>query len=604
MGDHHRSSLGPPEIEPLLCALDIAIDRDQPLKSLAALALDCQTTGANAGRDHLLEIGWVSIGPGPFAGRCDPSAHLVTLPEGVKLPSIIARLTGVREDDFRTALSLERVWGHLVEAVDALAASPAAPKGVVLIHYARFERPFLQRLHARCGDGGAFPFQIVCTHTIARRLLPHLPRCGLRALAGYFGYPLDDRKRAASHARATGVIWENLIPLLAAEGIRKWSALAAWLDRPRPSGRGRKSYPMPRALRLETPDHPGVYRLRRSNGDLLYVGKARSLKRRINSYFQSRRRHPEHILEMLTQARDLDFTPTPTALEAALLEADLIKQAAPPYNILLKPRETAPVFFADDFQTAGAPDHPGLSVGPLPSERTLTAFRFVLAQCGRSNPALPTETQELAAGLDIPKRYLPPRSLLAEGLDAYREACGYRGDLRRTGRQLLKRGLILWRLRKNNEARVEEDDDPAPLDAGDEKEWTAAAVMAMLDGIVRRGSHLVRRGRWLQILANATLCWETPDQKNSPKRILHIQHGRIRPAPERSVTKGLKAPSPAPPTRMAGRQIFSSAATYDRLRVLTTELRRLAGENRRLQILPSVGGPIANRGLVRLFDLI
>jgi hypothetical protein len=189
-------------------------------------------------------------------------------------------------------------------------------------------------------------------------------------------------------------------------------------------------------------------------------------------------------------------------------------------------------------------------------------------------------------------------------LDAYREACGYRGDLRRTGRQLLKRGLVLWRLSKKREAGVAADDDPVTLDAGGEKEWTAAAVMAMLDGIVRRGSHLVRRGRWLQILANATLCWETPDQKDSAERTLHIQHGRIRHTPEGAVKKGLRAPFPARPSRRACRQIFTGATTYDRLRVLTTELRRLAGEKRRVQILPSVGGPIANRGLVRLLNLI
>jgi hypothetical protein len=52
------------------------------------------------------------------------------------------------------------------------------------------------------------------------------------------------------------------------------------------------------------------------------------------------------------------------------------------------------------------------------------------------------------------------------------------------------------------------------------------------------------------------------------------------------------------------RTVFTSAATYDRLRVLTTELRRLVGEGRRIRIQTAAGGPIERRGLARLLDLI
>ena len=62
---------------------------------------------------------------------------------------------------------------------------------------------------------------------------------------------------------------------------------------------------MPRDKRLSLPDEPGIYRLLRSNGEVLYVGKASSLKKRVNSYFQKQRRISERTLEMLTQAQDL-----------------------------------------------------------------------------------------------------------------------------------------------------------------------------------------------------------------------------------------------------------------------------------------------------------
>ncbi len=577
---------------------------DPPLETLTALAVDCQTTGARSGRDHVVEIGWARIDPVAGLAPQDPCAHLLALPEGARLTPVVAKLTGVQASDLETALEPEAAWQRLLAAAGDLPVPARGAGGILLIHYARFEVPFLEALHARCGYDGNLPFEIVCTHAIARRLLPHLPRCGLRALAGYFGVTLGERKRAADHAAATRGIWAHLVPLLTSKGIRRWSQLAAWLRRPPAADRAARIYPMPDPLRRGLPDAPGVYRMRRGNGDLLYVGKTRSLRRRINSYFQSRRRHPEHILEMLTQARSLDYTPTPTALEAALLEADLIKEAAPPYNIALKPREAAPAYFTQDFQTAGIPGDPKCPVGPLPAERSLAAFRFVVSWCGRPEPALPQGEEALAAAFDMPATYLPPGGILEEGLDRYREFCAFPGDLTRTGRLLLKRGLLLWR--QHQGACSERD---AQMDVGGEddvpNDWDVAAVVAMLDGIVRRGSQLVRRGRWLQILANASLCWHTAGQKPLAERRLHIREGRIYPGTQGTAGDPMAFPSsPATLPVFLERAVFTTAATYDRMRVLTTELRRLTGERRFVRIQPAVGGIIGRRGLARLLNLI
>ena len=105
----------------------------------------------------------------------------------------------------------------------------------------------------------------------------------------------------------------------------------------------------------------------RSNGDVLYVGKARSLKRRINSYFQKKSSHAEHILEMLSQAADIDVTDTGSALEAAILENDEIKRLSPPYNKALRSRDRQ-LWFCDRSLTSfsGRPDDIH-TVGPLPS---------------------------------------------------------------------------------------------------------------------------------------------------------------------------------------------------------------------------------------------
>ena len=156
------------------------------------------------------------------------------------------------------------------------ASSPTKPRrcarqpAPTVIHFARFEQPFLRAL-----AGGTPPLDIVCTHDIARRLLPDLPRCGVRALTGYFGRGVGALRRSADHVEATAFVWRELVRLLHDEGISTWSALQEWLAANRDTRqRRRRVWPMPRDVRLSLPDAPGIYRMLRTSGDVLYVGKA------------------------------------------------------------------------------------------------------------------------------------------------------------------------------------------------------------------------------------------------------------------------------------------------------------------------------------------
>src|SRR5690348_7413050 len=90
-----------------------------------------------------------------------------------------------------------------------------------------------------------------------------------------------------------------------------------------------------RSVRLSLPHAPGIYRMLRTDGSVLYVGKAASLHHRVNSYFRKQHGAHERLLEMLSQARAISFEVTPSPLEAALLEPDEIKRHRPPYNIAL-----------------------------------------------------------------------------------------------------------------------------------------------------------------------------------------------------------------------------------------------------------------------------
>ncbi len=89
------------------------------------------------------------------------------------------------------------------------------------------------------------------------------------------------------------------------------------------------------------PAGPGVYRMLNSGGDVLYVGKARSLKRRVTSYTQLTRL-PIRLQRMVSQTVALEVVTTHTEAEALLLESNLIKRLAPRYNVLLRDDKSFP----------------------------------------------------------------------------------------------------------------------------------------------------------------------------------------------------------------------------------------------------------------------
>jgi excinuclease ABC subunit C len=86
----------------------------------------------------------------------------------------------------------------------------------------------------------------------------------------------------------------------------------------------------------EIPDNPGVYTFINEEGKIIYVGKAKSLRKRVKSYFNNQNSYDPKRLAMLRAARDIKFIVTKNEVEAFLLEANLIKNEKPRYNVMLK----------------------------------------------------------------------------------------------------------------------------------------------------------------------------------------------------------------------------------------------------------------------------
>ena len=86
----------------------------------------------------------------------------------------------------------------------------------------------------------------------------------------------------------------------------------------------------------EIPPEPGVYFMRDASDDILYIGKSKKLRNRVRSYFRQIQDHPPRIELMVHQVADIEFIVTDTEAEALALEANLIKQHQPHFNVLLK----------------------------------------------------------------------------------------------------------------------------------------------------------------------------------------------------------------------------------------------------------------------------
>ena len=89
------------------------------------------------------------------------------------------------------------------------------------------------------------------------------------------------------------------------------------------------------------PNGPGVYRMFAADGEVLYVGKARSIKKRVASYINPERQSVR-IARMIAQTASMVLVSTETEAEALLLEANFIKQMRPRYNVLLRDDKSFP----------------------------------------------------------------------------------------------------------------------------------------------------------------------------------------------------------------------------------------------------------------------
>jgi DNA polymerase III subunit epsilon len=537
----------------------IYIEAVEPLSELAVWVIDCQTTGASPAHGVVLEIGWGRVTAGG-SGVERAEAHWVALPPGERVTERVRELTGFDEALASVTLQAAEVWQRLRASMEHAARVPAA------IHFASFELAFLRDWAGRFEPGGRFPLDAVCLHALAARLYPDLPRQSLRALAGYLGHGLDLQRRCSAHVEATAFIWQRLAVALGECGVHTWDELARFLAAPKPPRGKKRRFALPSARYRSLPDAPGVYRFLRGNGDLLYVGKAASLKKRVSGHFTAGAATTPRALEMLAQIHDIQITSTPTVLEAALLENEEIKALGPLYNLQLT-NDGASWFVSSRLDSARPEPDAEHRRGPLPSTfsvRAVGAIRELSrgAEASRSRRAVAVETWE---------RWAPDEDVFSAGFARLVERHPAL-DAQKDPRRAL--GQIARQLRAGAPApgaRGEEAENDAGEPSPSLGSWDPERVLRHLERAIAHGHQLLERARWLCLLCDSVVIFREPGSELS--RQLTLRGGHVLEASD--VASGGPEPGPLEPRSLLERQASLDRTHYDRLRTLTTELKRV-----------------------------
>lgn len=555
------------------------------LADLDVLIVDCQTTGASPAFGCVLELGW-GVARANRAQLSGAEAHWIALPDGERVPRQVQKITGYEPAYAANALPDSDAWARLRQAVQHAAAAPTA------IHYARFELAFLRDWSARFEPQGPFPFDAVCVHAIATRLHPDLPRQSLRALAGYLGHGLDLARRSLGHVEATAFVWRSLCAELAQRDIRTWEELQAWLGQraPAKSRATKPRYPLASERYRRLPDAPGVYRFLRRNGDLLYVGKAASLKKRVSSHFVGRA-SKQLAPEMLTQVSDIEFTLAASALEAALLESDTIKALRPPYNVQLSTVEQRVWYSNRDF-TAASPvrdsEHP---VGPLASQYSLRPLTALI----ELSSGVPSTPRLRAQAVGVSDLWTPDEAVFAAGWDElvtrHSAAFAVAKARPRHGALQLAKQLLLCAPSKAAE-------EPELADSAEG--WDPARVARHVERALAQAYQVYRRARFLWLLHDCDIVYREPDSTQG--RLLRMRDGALSEAAD--------VPSNFRPSERLRRTLEQHAIAsfdrtkYDRLRVLTTELKRIIRDGGQVTVLFGPRASVPSRWLSGALRLV
>lgn len=288
--------------------------------------VDIETTGGYASDNSITEIA-IRI----FNGAEVIDSFGTLIKPGHNIPLYITALTGIDEDMVCDSPAFEQVADKVYSLLEGR---------VFVAHNVNFDYSFLKLHLEEAGYKYAAPR--LCTVRMARKLKPGLGSYSLGNLCDSLGIAIENRHRAGGDVDATVTLFSKLLAW-DTEG-----AITAML------GKGAKDQPLPPHLPKENfeslPGKPGVYYFRNDKGKVIYVGKAKNIRKRVSQHFTGNNLHPQRQ-NFMSDIYSIHFELCGTELMAFILEAIEIKRILPKYNrALMRYEPKFGLFVYEDLQ--------------------------------------------------------------------------------------------------------------------------------------------------------------------------------------------------------------------------------------------------------------
>lgn len=270
--------------------------------------LDIETTGGQYNEEGITEIAIYK-----FDGHeiVDQFISLVN-PEKTIQPFVV-KLTGINNAMLSSAPKFYEIAKRIIEITEDC---------IVVAHNAQFDYRILRTEFSRLGYD--FQRKNLCTVELSKKLIPDQPSYSLGKLVRALGIPMADRHRATGDAMAT----VKLFKMLLAKDLEK-EIVKSFIKTEIEKGLAPKLLDIVSGL----PSVTGIYYIHKENGDLIYIGKSRNIKKRVNQHFTNNSSKSKKIqLEVF----DVTYEETGSELIALLKEAEEIKVNKPKYNRSLK----------------------------------------------------------------------------------------------------------------------------------------------------------------------------------------------------------------------------------------------------------------------------
>lgn len=228
-----------------------------------------------------------------------------------EIPYFITRLTGIDDDMVRNAPTIAQIADKILAFTE---------NTIFVAHSVNFDYNIIKNELRALGLD--FTRKKLCTVRLSRKLIPGYHSYSLGKLCSAMNIPLKDRHRARGDAHATSLLFERLLRSEGAENVFKTFLNARSQETTLPEA-------LPITSFHKLPAQPGVYYFKDSKGKILYVGKAKNIKKRVLGHFYDKATREVHLCR---ETSEIDFELSGSEVLALLMESAAIKHHYPPFN--------------------------------------------------------------------------------------------------------------------------------------------------------------------------------------------------------------------------------------------------------------------------------